>query len=56
MHVSRTARSLEHACKNGVTEEISRLAGELDRGLTAANAAFTAWIAANHAQIQKRAS
>ena len=49
MHVSGTARSLEHACKSGKAEDWGRLAGELDRGIGAANAAFTAWISANQA-------
>jgi len=61
MHVSSTARALEHACKNGESAEFGRLVGELDRGISAANAAFAAWIAANDesgngAAIQKRAS
>ena len=49
MHVSGTARNLEHACKSGQAEDVERLAGELDRGIGAANAAFTAWISANQA-------
>jgi TMAO reductase system sensor TorS len=56
MHVSKTARSLEHACKNGAVDQIACLTDELGRGIGAANAAFTAWIAANQAPAQKRAS
>ena len=56
MHVSKTARTLEHACKNGETKEFGRLVGELDRGISAANAAFTAWISANQATVQRLAS
>jgi DNA-binding response OmpR family regulator len=56
MNLSAVARTLEHACKDGKVEDLGRLVGELDRGISAANAAFEAWMAANgrhHAATQK---
>jgi HPt (histidine-containing phosphotransfer) domain-containing protein len=53
MTLSGTARAVEHACKNGQMDDFGRLIGELDRGISAANAAFSAWIAAQEVNTQK---
>lgn len=55
MSLSAKARSVEQACKNGQLDEFGRLIGELDRGISAANTAFSEWIAANQDSAQKRA-
>ena len=56
MQLSATARRVEHACKNGQLDGFGRLIGELDRGISAANAAFTQWIAENQDRSQRRVS
>jgi len=47
MKLSAMARTVEQACKNHQLDDFGRLIGELDVGISAANAAFAAWIAAN---------
>jgi signal transduction histidine kinase/DNA-binding response OmpR family regulator/HPt (histidine-containing phosphotransfer) domain-containing protein len=44
MELSAKARIVEHACKDGKLEDFGRLIGELDSGISAASAAFQAWI------------
>jgi HPt (histidine-containing phosphotransfer) domain-containing protein len=44
MQLSATARIVERACKDGKLDDFGRLVGELDRGISAASAAFQAWI------------
>jgi len=56
MQLSATARRVEHACKNGQLDGFGRLIGELDRGISGANAAFTQWIAESQDRSQRRVS
>jgi CheY-like chemotaxis protein/HPt (histidine-containing phosphotransfer) domain-containing protein len=53
MHLSATARTLEHACKSDCRDDIDRLVGELGLGITAANAGFAIWIAAHQTSSAK---
>jgi signal transduction histidine kinase/CheY-like chemotaxis protein/HPt (histidine-containing phosphotransfer) domain-containing protein len=46
MPLSETARALDLACREKRLDVIGRIVGELDRGISAANAACKAWIQA----------
>jgi len=52
MKLSAIARTVEQACKNGDLDGFGELVGELDLGISAANAAFGDWIAANQEKRQ----